>query len=71
MTIPTERSRAVVHAEQFLQELTNPRLTPRVPREIRQRALRILRHYPSKWDINCAAETSPDLFGEFPETVND
>jgi hypothetical protein len=38
MTMPDERYRAVVHAEQFLKDLLDPRKTPRVPKNVRQRA---------------------------------
>lgn len=64
MTIPTERTRAVIQAEELLLDLVSSRKTPRIPKEIRDRAARILRHYPSKYDMELAAETSPELFGE-------
>lgn len=62
MTLPYERYRAVVKTEEFLKELLNPKKTPRVPRVVRQHALWCLRHYPSQWEMERAAETSPDVF---------
>ena len=62
MTLPDERYRAVRAAEQLLKELLQPAITPRVPRHIRERARSVLRHYPSQWDLDRAAEKSPDVF---------
>lgn len=62
MTMPDERYRAVVYTEQFLMELLDPRKTPRVPKDIRQRARSLLRHYPSQWDMDRAATKSPEVF---------
>ena len=62
MTLPDERYRAVLAAEQFLQDLLNSSKTPRVPREIRQRARSVLRHYPSKFDMDRAATVADHIF---------
>jgi hypothetical protein len=83
MTLPDERYRAVKWAESFLQELMDPKQTPRVPRAIRQRARSILRHYPSTWDLDRASAACPEVFqqrmedlhkfilrGQDPETTN-
>lgn len=51
MTIPAERTDAVLYTREFLLSLCDPKQTPRVPRVIRQRALRLLRHYPSRLDM--------------------
>lgn len=64
MTIPYERSRAVKQAEEFLMELCDPKKTPRVPKQIRQQAKFLLRHYPGKFDMEMAARQAPDLFAE-------
>lgn len=56
MTLPYERTRAVVNTHDFLLELLNPKLTPRVPREIREQAHHLLRHYPSEYDMNTISE---------------
>jgi len=62
MTLPDERYRAVRSAEQLLKDLCDPSKTPRVPREIRQRASGCLRHYPGSWDMDRAAHGSPEVF---------
>ena len=59
MTLPDERYRAVMQTIQFLTDICN---TPRVPKAIKQRALSLLRHYPSAWDMKAAAELAPHVF---------
>ncbi len=56
MTVPIERTNAVVWTGQFLQDLLDPKKTPRVPKQIRQQALRLLRHYPSEFEMQVIAE---------------
>lgn len=62
MTLPDERYRAVIRAEQFLKDLCDPSKTPRVPKSIRGQASSILRHYPSSWDMDVAAHQTPAVF---------
>jgi len=64
MTIPSERTRAVLAAELMLFDLINSAKTPRVPRAIRQRALRVLRHYPWVVHMKQTAEKCPELWGD-------
>lgn len=52
MTLPFERARAVLYTEEFLKDLLNPQLTPKVPKPIRRMAGSLLRHYPSKYDLD-------------------
>ena len=70
MTLPDERYRAVLAAEQFLQDLLDSGKTPRVPAAIRQRARSVLRHYPSKWDMDRAA-TAADWVFQTKDPVDD
>ena len=70
MTLPDERYRAVLAAERFLRDLLDPRQTPRVPAAIRQRARSVLRHYPSKWDMDLAATAAEHVF-QTPDPVDD
>ncbi len=56
MTIPIERTNAVIRTEKFLLELLDPKKTPRVPRLIRQDARNLLSHYPSEFDMNMIAD---------------
>ncbi len=69
MTLPDERYRAVKMAEQLLKDLCDRTITPRVPKIIRHRASGCLRHYPSNWDMNRAANGAPDVFQERMELV--
>jgi hypothetical protein len=64
MTMPSERARAVRYAREFLRSLLDKKLTPRVPREIRKQAHRILRHFPWELDMRKAAKAAPDVFEE-------
>lgn len=56
MTVPVERTNAVVWTQEFLYELLDPSKTPRVPKDIRERARSLLRHYPSKYEMEIIAE---------------
>jgi hypothetical protein len=62
VTLPDERYRAVMQAERLLKDLCDPKKTPRIPVMIRERAAGCLRHFPSSWDLDQAAETSPHIF---------
>lgn len=62
MTMPDERSRSIRWAREFLRDLLNPRVTPGVPRAIRQRAYSVLKHYPADYHVNYAADGAPDHF---------
>lgn len=70
MTLPDERYRAVVQTRRFLLDLCNREHTPRVPKLIRDTARSMLRHYPSDWDMQCAAEGSPNVFQERMEPLH-
>ena len=62
MTLPDERYRAVMQTIQFLTDLQSSAVYPRVPKRVRERALSLLRHYPSAWDMKVASENAPDIF---------
>lgn len=64
MTVPRERTSAVVFTENFLFDLCDPKKTPRVPKAIRQRAHHLLRHYPSQYHMEtiAAREDGEDQF---------
>ena len=66
MTLPDERYRAVVQTQKFLVEILS---TPRVPKAIKDQARSCLRHYPSDWDMQRAADGAPDVFQEQMEAV--
>ena len=66
MTLPDERYRAVIQTKKFLQDLL---ITPRVPKAIKDGARRCLRHYPSEWNMQMAAQGAPEHFAERMEPV--
>ncbi len=70
MTLPDERYRAVLAAERLLKDLCDPRVTPRVPKIVRQRASSALRHYPGQWDMQRAAAECPEVFQEQMEDLH-
>ena len=70
MTLPDERYRAVVWAERFLRDIAhNTKKYPRIPKQVRQEAYSIARHFPTKWDMNQVAEKSPEVFQERMEPL--
>ena len=52
MTIPEEMFNSIRSARMFMVALLDPALTPKVPKEIRQRASDRLKHFPSDYEIN-------------------
>ena len=56
MTIPRERTAAVIRAREFLHRLASPLGggLKRIPREVREEARRVLRHYPAWFDLGRA-----------------
>lgn len=62
MTLPSERTRAVLWTRQFLQELLDPSKSPGVPRTVREQARMLLRHYPSASDMALAGQAIPAWF---------
>ena len=70
MTLPDERYRSVLYAERFLRELaTDRKKYPRVGAAARREAMSILRHYPSTYDLDRAAQRSPDVFAREMEPL--
>ena len=70
MTLPDERYRSIMQAKRLLEELMDPRLTPRLAAGIRDRARGALRHYPSEYDMQRAARMAPDVFAEQMEDLH-
>jgi hypothetical protein len=66
MTLPDERYRAVVQTQRFLLRILT---TPRVPKAVKDEARACLRHYPSDWDMERAADGAPDVFQKQMEAV--
>jgi hypothetical protein len=61
MTVPYERTNAVINTEQFLYDLCDSKKTPRVPKSVRQEAHRLLRHYPSQYEMNMIADREDSM----------
>ena len=71
MTLPTERTNAVVNMELFVRELASflgPHNEQRekimIPRELVKNIVRCLRHYPSLYEMQVSAEKCPEIWGE-------
>jgi hypothetical protein len=62
MTTPYERTRALVHTRQFLQDLCDSERSPAVPDPVRVEARRLLRHYPSNRDLELLVMALPQWF---------
>lgn len=56
MTMPNERTRAMISAGEFLQDLLNYKIYPDLPERIKSQAARVLRHYPLLSEIESLAK---------------
>jgi hypothetical protein len=56
MTMPNERTRALIWAGEFIQDLLNFEIYPDLPERIKGQAAVILRHYPSLSEIESLAK---------------
>lgn len=61
MTLPDERYRAILYAKSLCEDLLDSRKTPRVSKEVRRRALGVLRHFPDEYYLSMLAEARPDI----------
>lgn len=61
MTTPDERTKAVLRVERFLIDLRDPKKYPRVPKAVREEASRLLRHYPSQYNMMYIEESFEPL----------
>jgi len=61
MTLPIERTLAVIRTEKFLIDLRDPKKYPRVPKIVREEAHRLLRHYPSKYNMRYIDDSFENL----------
>lgn len=73
MTIPFERARAVVQTEKFLLQLCDPKITPRVPKQYRDVAKALLRHYPTLGDLQLVEQgwDQPNAWIQCPFATED
>ena len=63
MTIPAERTRAIIYTKLFLERLVDPRQITDVPDSVRATAVGLLRHYPGVSELEIAHRVLPDWFG--------
>ncbi len=61
MTLPDERYRSILWAKELLQDLCDPKKTPKVPKEIRHRAYSVVKHFPDEYFVSLLAEARPDI----------
>jgi len=64
MTLPDERYRSLFNTRNFLIDLVNPRMTPRVPRQVRQRAMNLLRHFPNIYYLDQLCDKLPNQYAK-------
>ena len=69
MTMPDERTRAVLQTKAFLLDLQNTTMYPAVPEVVRKEAHRLLRHYPNARHLVVAHRGAPDLWGIVPDEM--
>jgi hypothetical protein len=70
MTLPDERYRSIQMAEQLLQDLCDPKKTPRVPTVVRARAMTALRHYPGRYDLSQLEAAAPHVVQQRMEPLH-
>lgn len=64
LTLPNERTRALVKTEEFLRELSRDQ---QLPRDVRSSAKSLLRHYPSAAQVFSLGRLEECLVNEAPE----
>ncbi len=69
MTLPNERYRALVYTRDFLRDLLDPKVTPRVPKKVRKLAGDLLRHFPWDYDLEQLPKKLPKHFGTWDGKV--
>lgn len=68
MTLPYQRSAAVMSVREFLLNLASPygpTGIKRVPKAVRSHARALLKHYPTAWEMSNAADKMPELFSKW------
>jgi len=70
MTLPDERYRAIRITETLLTDLCSSTRTPRVPKEIRQRAAQCLRHFPGSYDLQQLESAAPHVVQQRMEPLH-
>lgn len=52
MTLPYEQYNSICKTRMFLLSLMDPQKTQRIPKEVREEARRLLKHYPNEYETN-------------------
>lgn len=68
MTMPSERTRAVLSTRRFLEELCSGEDFVNMPNIVRETARQLLRHYPDAWHIDMAAVAWPQTWAPASRT---
>lgn len=67
MTLPHERTNALIRTKKLLKSLLDKSKTPRVPKMVRLDAYWCLRHYPFDFEIDEMAKKCPKILGRMKE----
>lgn len=67
ITLPNERTNALLRTRQFLLDMYDPKKRPKTVGELKLRLRSCLKHYPGTWEIRQLAEQCPGILGELPE----
>jgi hypothetical protein len=71
MTLPDERYRSIQRAGDLLLRIAaHPKLTPGVPKRIREEAAAVLRHYPGEYDLQQLERSAPHVVQERMEPLH-
>jgi hypothetical protein len=71
MTLPDERYRSIQSAGDLLLRIAaHPKLTPGVPKRIREEAAAVLRHYPGQWDLALLEKKCPEVLQQRMEPLH-
>lgn len=63
MTMPSERTRAVLQTREFLQWVVTAELTPETLKRLKGEARMLLRHYPNSMQLHLAHLACPVWWG--------
>ena len=69
MTLADERYRSLIETRQFLRQLLSPKMTPRVPKSVRDRASDLLRHWPDDYHLEMMTVDMPKVFAKEMEPL--
>lgn len=68
MTMPYERTRALMHTKELLEELQDSSVHPEITADTRRHVTHCLRHFPTVLDLNLLARADPDSYSKVGAT---